>query len=69
VQFGWVSSSGSRLSHFSDHYDSMVTKAKTLEDFSARLLPNDHLLSMDLRSGYHHFRLYPDIRKYLQYGW
>jgi hypothetical protein len=64
VQFGWVSSSGSRLSHFSDHYDSMVTKAKTLEDFSARLLPNDHLLSMDLRSGYHHFRFHPDIRKY-----
>jgi Reverse transcriptase (RNA-dependent DNA polymerase) len=52
------------LSHFSDHYDSIMTKAETLEGFSASLLPGDHLLSMDLRSGYHHFRFHPDMRKY-----
>jgi hypothetical protein len=51
------------LSHFSDHYDSMVTKVETLECFSASLLPKDYLQSMDLRSGYHHFRLHPDMRK------
>jgi hypothetical protein len=57
------------LSHFSDHYNSMVARAETLEGFSASLLPNDHLLSMDSRSAYHHFRLHhfrlhPGVRKY-----
>jgi hypothetical protein len=32
------------FSHFSDHYDSMVTKAKALEGFSASLLPIDHVV-------------------------
>jgi hypothetical protein len=52
------------LSHLSDHYDPIVTKSKTLEGFSASLLPDDHLLSMDLRSGFNHFRVHKDMRKY-----
>jgi hypothetical protein len=27
-------------------------------------MPGDRMLSMDLRSGYNHFRLHPDMRKY-----
>jgi Reverse transcriptase (RNA-dependent DNA polymerase) len=50
------------LSHLSDHYDPIVTKSETLEGFSASLLPDDHFLSMDLRSGFNHFRLHPDMR-------
>jgi hypothetical protein len=52
------------LSHLSGHYDPIVTKSDTLERFSASLLPNDHVLSMDLRYGFHHFRLHPDMRKF-----
>jgi hypothetical protein len=52
------------LSHLPDHYDPIVTKSETLEGFSVSLLPDDHLLSMDLRSGFHHFRLHPDMRKF-----
>jgi hypothetical protein len=52
------------LSHLSDHYDRIVTKSETLEGFSASLLPDDNLLSMDLRSGFNHFRVHKDMRKY-----
>jgi head-tail adaptor len=51
------------LSHLPDHYDAIATKAETLEGFSASLMSGDRMLSMDLRSGYNHFRLYPDMRK------
>jgi hypothetical protein len=56
------------LSHLSDHYDSIVTKAETLEGFSASLMPGDRMLSMDLRSRYNYFRLHPDMRKYFTVG-
>jgi hypothetical protein len=52
------------LSHLSEHYNSIATKAETLEGFSASLMPEDRMLSMDLCSGYNHFRLHPDMRKY-----
>ena len=52
------------LSHLSEHYDKIHTTNTTLEGFSASLLPGDHLISMDLSSGYNHFRLHPDMRKY-----
>jgi hypothetical protein len=51
------------VSHFSDQYEGIATKSETLEGFSASLMPDDRLLSMDLRSGYHHFRLHPDMQK------
>ena len=51
------------LSHLSDHYKPVPTK-KTLEGFSASLLPRDYLITMDLKSGYNHFRLHKDMRKY-----
>lgn len=52
------------LSHLSNHYEPIVKKNTTLEGFSASLRPGDHLISMDLSSGYNHFRLHPDMRKY-----
>jgi hypothetical protein len=52
------------LSHLSDHYDSLATKAETLMGFSTSLMPGDRMHSMDMRSGYNHFRLHPDMRKY-----
>ena len=52
------------LSHLSDHYRPMPTKNETLEGFSANLLPKDYLITMDLRSGYNHFRLHKDMRKF-----
>jgi Reverse transcriptase (RNA-dependent DNA polymerase) len=52
------------LSHLSDRYGSIATKAEALEGFSASLMPGDRMLSMDLRSGYNHFRLHSDMRKY-----
>jgi hypothetical protein len=52
------------LSHLSDHYDSIATNAETLEGFSASLMPRDRILSIDLCSGYNHFRLHPDMQKY-----
>jgi hypothetical protein len=52
------------LSHLSDHNDSIATKGQTLEGFSASLMPGDRMLSMELRSGYNHFWLRPDMRKY-----
>jgi hypothetical protein len=51
------------LSHLSDHYDSVATKAETLEGSSASLMPGDRMPSMDLGSGYNHFRLHLDMRK------
>jgi hypothetical protein len=33
------------LSHLSDHYDSIATKAETLEVFSASLMPGDRMVS------------------------
>jgi hypothetical protein len=51
------------LSQFSDQHEAIATKSETLERFSASLMPDDRLLSMDLRSGYHHFRLHSDMRK------
>jgi hypothetical protein len=50
--------------HFPDHYSAPSTKSETLEGSSASLKPDDRLLSMDLRSRYHHFRLHPDMRRY-----
>lgn len=52
------------LSHLSDHYDPIPSKNETLEGFSASLLPGDHLISLDLKSGYNHLRLHKDMRKY-----
>jgi hypothetical protein len=39
------------LSHLSGHYNPINTRSETLECLSASLLPDDHLLSMDLKSG------------------
>lgn len=64
----WDSSGNARatadLSHLSDHYEPIRTTNTTLEGFSASLLPGDYLISMDLSSGYNHFRLHPGMRKY-----
>jgi hypothetical protein len=51
-------------SHLSDHNDSIATKGETLEGFSVSLMPGDRMLSMELRSGYNHFMMRPDMRKY-----
>jgi hypothetical protein len=50
--------------HLSNQYDRISTKTKTLEGFSASLLPGDRILTMDLKAGYNHFRLHNDIRRY-----
>lgn len=52
------------LSHLSQHYEKVNTKYETLEGFSASLIPGYFLISMDLKSGYNHFRLHPDMRHY-----
>jgi hypothetical protein len=51
------------LSHLSEHYDPVITKSEGLECFAASLIPEDTMLSMNLKSGYHHLRLHPDMRQ------
>lgn len=64
----WVGDGKARsvadLAHLSDHYHSLPSKNDTLEGLSASLLPGDVLIYMDLKSGYDHFRLHKDMRKY-----
>jgi hypothetical protein len=52
------------FSHLSDHYSALLTKSETLEGFSVSIRMHDSMLSMDLRSGYNHFRLHPAMRDY-----
>lgn len=40
-------------------------KISTLESFAVMLQPKDHMLSIDLKCGYHQFRLHPNMRKYV----
>lgn len=54
------------LSHLSKHWSPRLTKADALEANVAQLRPRGHLLSYDLKSGRHHFRLHPSMRKHFR---
>jgi hypothetical protein len=61
----WMARSVSRdFSHLSDQYSAVLTKSESLEVFSVSIRRHDTILSMDLRSGYNHFRLLPAMRYY-----
>jgi hypothetical protein len=64
AQLGWVSSSGRGPLTLLGPLRLDDDEGRDLGRLSASLLPGDHLLPMDLRSAYHHFRLHPDMRKY-----
>jgi Reverse transcriptase (RNA-dependent DNA polymerase) len=49
------------LSHL---LDQLLRKRRPSRVFLRVLMSGDRMLSMDLRSGYNHFRLHPDMRKY-----
>jgi hypothetical protein len=51
-------------SHLSIHYDGVITKSEEFEGFAASMLLEVTVISMDLKSGYHHLRLHPDMREY-----
>jgi hypothetical protein len=53
------------MSQLSTPFDPLGRKSETLKGFAESLIPEDHVITMYLRSGYYHFRLHPDMRKYL----
>jgi hypothetical protein len=52
------------LHHQSKHWETKSVKMETLAGYVGRLRQGDNLLSWDLKGGYRHFRLHPDMRKY-----
>jgi Reverse transcriptase (RNA-dependent DNA polymerase) len=44
------------------HWQKGSVRMESLEAFAEDLKPQDRLLSMDVKSGYHHFRLHPRMR-------
>jgi hypothetical protein len=52
------------FSHLSDHYSAVLTKLETLEGVFVSMRRHDTMLSMDLHTGYNHFRLHPAMRDY-----
>lgn len=50
--------------YLSDHYKPLPSKNETLEALAASLLPRDRLITMDLKSLYHHLNLHKNMPKY-----
>ena len=48
----------------STHWRKGSVKMETLEQFAQDLTKGDYLLTMDIKSGYHHFRLHPRMRNW-----
>lgn len=48
----------------SKHWAKGSTKMETLPGFALEVEKGDHLISFDVKSGYHHFYLHPDMRDY-----
>ena len=45
-------------------FGQVPVKMETLERFGANLIKDDVLMSLDIKKGYHHFRLHPKIRNW-----
>lgn len=52
------------LKYLSSFWDARLTKCDTLESNAPQLKKEDQLISFDLESGYHQFRLHPTMRKW-----
>jgi Reverse transcriptase (RNA-dependent DNA polymerase) len=46
------------------HWDKGSVKMESLAGYSMSIQKGDHLISFDIKSGYRHFRLAPDMRKW-----
>jgi hypothetical protein len=53
------------LKVWSSHWDTRLTTCDTLDANATQLREGDRMLSFDLASGYHHFRLHPSMREWL----
>lgn len=55
------------LRQVNEHLQEIKFKYEALSEFMSSLLPNDHLISWDIKDAYHHVFVHPDDRPYLTF--